>query len=676
MPKTLDKIDKKVTGWKRSLSFKVNSILLFCFLIIMAVYGIINILSERDRRIKEIIDNSNQIAARIAFDYSASIESHNFSILKSRIFLEMNNKDVLAILIHIPALSSAGIEEPSDTGYIRINDLRIAEFKWSEAVREKLKNSLFNIKKDILGSSSIGNAGIIGRIEIYGNGYYFNRDIISLIISVITQSLLLSFFILLVIYYILKKTVVNPVAGLNKVIISFTDKNFSIRSDMSSKNEIGILSENINQMADSLQNYNNEISRQLLTDSLTDLPNRLKILIDIENTDCPTLVLINIDFFKEINDFYGNNIGDLVLKEAAYRLRLLQDDYKYKLYRMPADEFAILFDREMDIEELENIVMNISEKVNDQPFILNNNEINVRVTFGAARSYEIGRDKIEEKKWSNIATSADMALKKAKKLQKNFIIYKESMEISKEYESNILWKNKLKEAIKNNRIIPFFQPIVNNISRKPEKYESLVRLIDSKGNIVTPHYFLEIAKKSHLYGEITKVMLDRTISVIRNSEYEFSMNLTIHDILDEEMNIYIKSMIKKNINIAGQLVFEILESEGIENYKEVMLFIEEIKELGCKIAIDDFGSGYSNFEHILRLSVDYIKIDASLIKNIDIDPNAQVIAKTIANFSKELGLKTISEFVHSRSVYEKGRELGIDFSQGYYFGEPREFIIK
>jgi EAL domain-containing protein (putative c-di-GMP-specific phosphodiesterase class I) len=342
---------------------------------------------------------------------------------------------------------------------------------------------------------------------------------------------------------------------------------------------------------------------------------------------------------------------------------------------MPADEFALLFDGNIPRDGLIDIVKTLSNIINENPFLLNGHEINVRVTFGLARSDDIHEERTIDGKWRKIATNADMALKRAKRLQKNFIIYDESMEITKEYENNIIWKQKLKDAIHNSRIIPFFQPIVNNISGKIEKYESLVRLIDKEGSVIHPQHFLDLAKKSHLYDNITKAMITKSFEIFEGLHYEFSINLTVNDILDEDVNRFIKNELKKNRILSKRVVFEILESEGIENYKEVMTFIEEVKELGCKIAIDDFGSGYSNFEHIMRLDVDYIKIDSSLIKNLPSDKNAQIITKTIVNFARELELKTISEFVHSREVFEKGLELGVDYSQGYYFGEPREFLL-
>ena len=123
------------------------------------------------------------------------------------------------------------------------------------------------------------------------------------------------------------------------------------------------------------------------------------------------------------------------------------------------------------------------------------------------------------------------------------------------------------------------------------------------------------------------------------------------------------------------IVFEILESEGINNFSEIISFIKAVKEMGCKIAIDDFGSGYSNFERISQLEVDYVKIDGSLIKNIDTNQNNEILVQTIVDFSKKIGIKTIAEFVHSESVYKKVKELGIDYAQGYYIGEPSPNLV-
>lgn len=409
--------------------------------------------------------------------------------------------------------------------------------------------------------------------------------------------------------------------------------------------------------------------RQLYFDTPTGLPNRTKLLEDVEKTDHPLLSLINVDSFQEINDFYGNEIGDYILSEIGHRLAALLPSSDYTLYKMPADEYAILKDREKTVEHFLPILTRIQEEINEKPFVYKDNSIHINVACGVALGDDT--DTMRDKdKWHHLALNADMALKKAKQLKKHYIVFEESMQISKEYENNIKWTHKLKEAIKDNRIIPFFQPILNNHTGAIEKYECLVRMIDHDGSIYSPILFLDLAKKTRLYPHLTKIMLSKSLDMFKNQDFGFSINLSVDDMLDEETRFYISRLLKENHKTAPRIVFEILESEGIENYDEVSSFIQEVKDYGCKVAVDDFGTGYSNFSHILRLNIDYLKIDASLTKQI-LERNTQFVVQTIIDFSQKLGISTIAEFVYNRGVYEKLLEMGVDYSQGFYFGEPK-----
>jgi len=165
-------------------------------------------------------------------------------------------------------------------------------------------------------------------------------------------------------------------------------------------------------------------------------------------------------------------------------------------------------------------------------------------------------------------------------------------------------------------------------------------------------------------------MLSKSFEAFKNTDNEFSVNITIEDILNNNIKEYIIMMLEK-YNIGSRVVFEIVESESIENFKEVLYFIKNIKSYGCKIAIDDFGTGYSNFEYLVKLEADYIKIDGSLIKEIDTNITSQIVVKNIVNFAKDLKMKTIAEFVENEFIFKKVKELGVDYSQGYYFSEPK-----
>ena len=148
----------------------------------------------------------------------------------------------------------------------------------------------------------------------------------------------------------------------------------------------------------------------------------------------------------------------------------------------------------------------------------------------------------------------------------------------------------------------------------------------------------------------------------QHKSYKFSINITKDDILNSDIISYVKHLLKKS-PVAHNCVFELVEHDGIEHYDEVKSFIDEVKEYGAKIAIDDFGTGYSNFDNIIRLNVDYIKIDAMMIKNIVTESSSEIVTETIVDFAKKLGIITVAEYVHSKEVHEKVKSIGVDYSQ-------------
>ncbi|MFA6630448.1 MAG: EAL domain-containing protein, partial [Sulfuricurvum sp.] len=172
-----------------------------------------------------------------------------------------------------------------------------------------------------------------------------------------------------------------------------------------------------------------------------------------------------------------------------------------------------------------------------------------------------------------------------------------------------------------------------------------------------------------LYPQITLEVVYQACRVFASRDEEFSINLSDSDIRNPHtVNEIIKTI--RETGTASQIVFEILESEGIENYDEVTRFIAQVKAMGAKIAIDDFGTGYSNFENILKLSVDYIKIDGSLVRELSGNERHRIIIETIIDFAQKIGAKTIAEFVADEDIYTILKELGVDYSQGYFTGKP------
>jgi len=242
--------------------------------------------------------------------------------------------------------------------------------------------------------------------------------------------------------------------------------------------------------------------------------------------------------------------------------------------------------------------------------------------------------------------------------------------LKKDIKNNMKMIEKIEWGLKNNRFISYFQPLVDSKTLKPIKFESLVRLIDKDGKVISPFFFLDIAKRAGLYSQITNQVLDNSFKCLEKYNIEISINLSPSDIIRDRIRENIFSLLEKYKNKANLITFEILEDEIVEFPKEMMQFIEEVKKVGAKIAIDDFGSGQSNFTRIMETDADFIKIDGSLIKNIDSDIDKQNVVKTIIYFAKLENKKVVAEFVENEEIYQTLEKLGVDYYQGYYFYKP------
>lgn len=404
-----------------------------------------------------------------------------------------------------------------------------------------------------------------------------------------------------------------------------------------------------------------QIIQRQLTDTLTGNKNRTALFSDLEiSNQKVTLVIFNIDRFSTINDFFGYEIGDMFL--IAFAEYLSQMIFKHDMYRISGDEFVFICDKQdLDQTFIEHIEETIN-KLEQHKFHISTYEISVNITGGVAYAEK-----------SKVYNMAHMALKEAKEQREKVIVYNDNMMLSEKTRNNIIYIDKIKSAIDNDRIVPYFQGITDNKTRQIVKYESLIRLIDSDGTVLTPYWFLEHAKKAKLYSKLTKIIVEKTFALFETNEYEFSLNLTLQDIVNDDTRTFLYTKLSTSPAV-NRVVFEIVESEGIENFDEVAEFIKTVKQYGCKIAIDDFGTGYSNFSYLSKLDIDYIKIDGSLIKNINKDRDLLLSVESILFFAQKKGIQTIAEFVEDEATLSTLINLGVDYSQGYLFSIPQPTI--
>jgi len=392
-------------------------------------------------------------------------------------------------------------------------------------------------------------------------------------------------------------------------------------------------------------------------DMLTDLPNK-NILKKHLKEETDKLAIFNIENFKHINEFFGIDQGDKILKTIAEILKTKADKFSLKVYRLDSDEFAIIPLKKLSKRKFVNNIKNLIKVLNDVKYKINKSDIYISVRAG------LSFDK------SNLLKTADIAIKLAKSKNKDLIVYSKKDNVEKKIENNIKMINNIKYAIENKTVFFEYQPIYDIKIKKAVKFEILMRLKDDNGKIYYPNQFIEVAKQARLYIRLSEILIEHLIELYKKyPDYIFSINLSKEDMENNIFTNKLNSFIK---NVKQEKILEILESENIENYNEMKKFIKKYKKRGIKFAVDDFGTGYSNFYHIIELDFDYLKIDGSIVRNILKSTTSQEVVKAIVAFANTMNMDVVAEFVENREIASKLKEIGIRYYQGYYIGKPKE----
>lgn len=399
-------------------------------------------------------------------------------------------------------------------------------------------------------------------------------------------------------------------------------------------------------------------SKQLTTvhfvDDITGLGNMNKFKFDLDEEKFNSIALYDIKDLRLVNNLYGKSIGSEVLKKLTEIMHNYAILNHLNVYIINSDSIAATLSEQMSDTQFVEIIYNLQEILNKSNY---GHDIYINTRVGVV----IRQHKLLQK--------AMLVLDYIKNNKGDRAIYSAELKLEENIEKNLMWINKIKKAIKADRIIPYFQPIYNNSLGEYDKFEALIRLKDEQGNIVGPAEFLDIAKKAKLYRKLTEIMITKTFNAFLNKNYGFSINLTVDDILDPKMRDFILRKLESFPN-SSNVIFEIVETEGIQNFVEVKAFIDEVKKYGAKIAIDDFGTGYSNLLYLTKLNIDILKIDGSIIKKIGYDKSSWFVAKTILYLTKGMNIKTVAEYVENEEIYNEVKGLEMDYSQGYYFSKP------
>ncbi len=394
-------------------------------------------------------------------------------------------------------------------------------------------------------------------------------------------------------------------------------------------------------------------------DRFTKLPNHTALNEDLSLLKKEAmLIILHVNQLNVIKDLYGNAIVQDIIRKKALELHDIIHDEQVILYNLNLQEFAFLitnknlFDKYLLL--LQHSLLLPSETENSE------HDESIVADFTAGVAYGV----------NNIFSHANIALQEALLSKKKCKVYKNKQSLKEEKLQKIERLKVYKTALYNGDIIPYFQPIIETKSGKIVKYEALARIQTDTGEIISPYYFLDAAKEDKTFEYFTRQMMQKVFNIYAKNNINISMNVSYENLNSPTMMDYIKNRLDK---YGGErITFEILESEDIDDYSVVEAFILLVKKYGCKVAIDDFGSGYSNFTNILRLNIDFIKLDGSLITQLNKDENINNMVQGIIQYAKQANIKTIAEFVSTKELAILVKEFGVDFIQGYYYGEPQD----
>ena len=370
-----------------------------------------------------------------------------------------------------------------------------------------------------------------------------------------------------------------------------------------------------------------------------------------------SMIAIKIDDYDRIITSYSKKVTENIINIFDKKLRDFASFCGLEVRRLGDVRFVLFCPRYCDIEKL---CAELSSFFKGYEIACKDIRIHISTSIGGAFGQK------------NVLNEALMALEFAKTHHLDYVLYSDDLGLASKLEREKFIYDLIEKAMSDDKIVPYFQPIFDR-DGKISKYETLARIVDSDGRAILPGVFLEYSRHIKRYVDLSKKLILQAFSRINdNTEVALSINMSISDMIANPLrDLIIKEIDRRKIG--KRVIVEILENENLcaSNSSKVKYYIQALRERGVKIAVDDFGSGFSNFNLLLEIVPDYIKIDGEIIRRICEDEKARKMAETIIGFAKHLGAKTIAEYVANEQIYNKCLELGIDEFQGFYLGQPR-----
>ncbi|MDF1583596.1 MAG: EAL domain-containing protein [Methyloprofundus sp.] len=386
------------------------------------------------------------------------------------------------------------------------------------------------------------------------------------------------------------------------------------------------------------------------------------------------LIFINLDRFSLVNELEGFDVGDRLLVEVVTIIRKLT--CKSDLFaRIGSDEFCLFLENKA-AQEIKQFAEHLRKTVYQLKFSSGDVCYNTSLSIGIASVNTVTVDYHP----NEVISRARQACRMAKEHGRNMVwSYNEADTKVQERNKDLYWVPLIKKALLEKNFFLVFQPVVHLSSGIVSHYEVLIRMRGLDNEVISPAEFIPVAERMGLIHSIDQWVVENAIDFLaklpETSKISLAINLSSFAFQDDSLLPLLKEKLLLTWVNASRLTFEITETAAVENFEQTRQMIAEIRSLGCKFALDDFGAGFCSFNYLKTFPVDFVKIDGQFIRNLIYDETDQVLVKSMAEIATNLGKKTIAEFVETPEVIAKLKELGIDMAQGYIFGKPEQELL-
>ncbi len=415
------------------------------------------------------------------------------------------------------------------------------------------------------------------------------------------------------------------------------------------------------------ERYIDQLVMQLSYDHATKLPNREVLIHSIPKDRQFLFAIVHIENFGELGTIFGYEMLDEILQFISRYLQQWSREFNYSLYRLRGNDFGLLIPRAgMDGPEAEVLLNRICSALRREFMAWGKLNIHLNIKLGA--SFVEGASRID------FLSKADLALKDGIRSHRAVSLYKGDDSIRDSAIDSLKLYGTLTRNLEGKTCRAYFQPIIDTSTGEVVWFESLLRLKDQDGFYVSPYPFLSLASSTGLDTDITEFMLKEAFTALRKTPCDVSLNVTFKDLLLPEFEKSLFAYLKDAPKSDKRLILEIIERDELVENEACRNFLERAREHGCKIAIDDFGSGYSNFSRLIQLPMDILKIDGSLTQKCLHDEKAQHLIRIVVEYCRANDIKVVAEHVDKPEIAKFLANCGVHYLQGYHFGIPQESL--